>query len=50
MMRRFGELVLGGQPDSHWPNISLATQRVLDTLLQSAQQESRVLTVDQTPF
>ncbi|XZE54131.1 Gfo/Idh/MocA family protein [Planctomycetaceae bacterium SH139] len=50
MMRRFGELVLGGQPDSHWPNISLATQRVLDTLLQSAQQESCVLTVDQTPF
>jgi len=36
LFRRFGELVLGGQPDPHWPAISLKTQKVLDACLLSA--------------
>lgn len=36
LFRKFGDLVLGGEPDSHWPEISLKTQRVLDACLKSA--------------
>lgn len=38
LFRRFGEIVLSGARDSHWPEISLLTQRVLDSLLKSARQ------------
>ncbi len=38
LFRRFGELALSGEPDSHWPEISLKTQRVLDACLESARQ------------
>ncbi|MEM9282300.1 MAG: Gfo/Idh/MocA family oxidoreductase [Verrucomicrobiota bacterium] len=37
LFRRFGELVLGGEPDSHWPEIALKTQRVVDACMASAQ-------------
>ena len=47
LMRRFSELALSGKPDSFWPRVSLATQRVLDALLQSAHQESRLVDVPQ---
>jgi predicted dehydrogenase len=36
LFRNFGNLVLGGMIDSHWPEISLKTQRVLDACLKSA--------------
>lgn len=36
LFRRFGELVLGGRPDPHWPEISLKTQTVLDACLKAA--------------
>ena len=38
LFRKFGDLVLGGDPDPHWPDISLKTQRVLDACLRSARQ------------
>ena len=41
LFRRFGELVLGGQPDPHWPDITLKTQLVLDACLQSARSGGR---------
>ncbi len=36
LFRRFAAIVLGGTRDSHWPDIALLTQRVLDALLKSA--------------
>ena len=36
-----GDLVLGGKPDPHWPEISLKTQVVLDACLRSAQDGGR---------
>jgi predicted dehydrogenase len=41
LFRRFGELVLGGKPDPHWPGITLETQLVLDACLQSARAGGR---------
>lgn len=38
LFRKFGELVLGGVPDPHWPDISLKTQQVLDACLRSARE------------
>ena len=36
LFRTFSSLALGGTPDSHWPEISLKTQRVMDACLASA--------------
>ncbi len=36
LFRKFSELVLGGKPDSYWPEIALKTQQVLDACLASA--------------
>ncbi len=36
LFRNFSTLALSGSPDSHWPEISLKTQRVLDACLESA--------------
>jgi len=38
LFRTFGNLVLGGAPDPHWPEISLKTQQVLDACLASARE------------
>ena len=40
LFRKFSDLVLSGSPDSHWPEISLKTQQVLDAALQSAHNGS----------
>jgi predicted dehydrogenase len=37
LFRNFGKLVLSGQPDPFWPEVSLKTQTVLDAVLSSAQ-------------
>lgn len=42
LFRQFGELVLGGEPDSHWPEIALKTQIVLDACLKSARGDEEV--------
>lgn len=38
LFRTFNELVISGQPDSHWPEISLKTQRVMDAIEESGKQ------------
>lgn len=38
LFRNFGNLVLSGKPDPHWPEISLKTQQVLDACLRSAKE------------
>lgn len=40
LFQRFSELVLSGQPDPIWPQITLKTQQVMDAALQSAQNNS----------
>ncbi|MCP4172576.1 MAG: Gfo/Idh/MocA family oxidoreductase [Fuerstiella sp.] len=37
LFRNFSSLVLSGKTDSHWPDIALKTQQVLDAALTSAQ-------------
>ena len=41
LFRTFGEIVLSGKPDPHWPEISLKTQQVMDACLDSARNGSR---------
>jgi predicted dehydrogenase len=36
LYRKFAEIVISGQAEPHWPEISLMTQRVLDAVMQSA--------------
>ena len=45
MVRRFGELVLGGQPDPTWGEIALQTQEVLDACVRSAADDGRAVAV-----
>ena len=45
LFRRFSELALSGNTDSFWPEVSLKTQRVLDAVLESAQNGSEMLTL-----
>ena len=41
LFRKFGELVLGGEPNSHWPEISLKTQQVMDACFESARNDGQ---------
>ena len=43
LFRNFGDLVLNGKPDPHWPEIALKTQIVLDACLKSAREGGREL-------
>ena len=43
MVRRFAELVLSGQRDDSWGEMSLKTQQVLDACLQSARSGGRII-------
>jgi predicted dehydrogenase len=43
MFHTFSQLVLSGECDPRWPQMSLLTQRVLDACLQSAREGSRVV-------
>lgn len=43
LFRNFSALALSGQPDSHWPDIALKTQRVLDACLASARDGSKLI-------
>lgn len=45
MIRSFAKLAMGGQPDSKWGEITWATQRVLDALIESASQSSKAVTL-----
>ena len=37
LFRNFSDLALGGTPDSHWPEITLQTQRVMMACVESAE-------------
>ncbi|MEM7012678.1 MAG: Gfo/Idh/MocA family oxidoreductase [Verrucomicrobiota bacterium] len=43
LFRNFSALALSGQPDAHWPEIALKTQRVLDACLASARDGSKLI-------
>lgn len=45
LFRKFSELVLSGQRDPFWPEVSLKTQLVLDAALRSANHQGRAETV-----
>jgi hypothetical protein len=45
LFRTFSQLVLSGQLDPRWPQISLLTQRVLDACLRSAREGAVVVSV-----
>ncbi len=36
LFRDFSDLALSGTPDSHWPEIALKTQQVMDAVIESA--------------
>ena len=40
LFRNFSQLVLNGQPDTHWADIAVKTQQVLDAALHSARNNS----------
>ncbi len=44
LFRNFSSLVLSGKVDSHWPEIALQTQRVLDAALKSARNGGEAVT------
>jgi predicted dehydrogenase len=46
LFRNFGKLVLGGERDLYWPEISLLTQRVMDALLESALGDGGMVELD----
>ena len=41
LFRRFSQIVKSGRLESHWPEIALKTQRILDAVLESAENGSR---------
>lgn len=43
LFRNFATLVLEGKTDSHWPDIALKTQKVLDACLESARNGGSVV-------
>lgn len=45
LFRNFADLVLSGEPDTHWPAITLQTQQVLDACLQSARSQGNAVSL-----
>ena len=45
LFRNFAALALGGNPDSHWPDIALKTQQILDACVASSRQDGRVVSL-----
>jgi predicted dehydrogenase len=50
MIRCFSELVLSGRRDSYWPRVALATQRVMDACLKSAELGGIAVDVPSSPL
>jgi predicted dehydrogenase len=48
MFRTFARLALSGRPDESWGAMALKTQEVLDTCLQSAMSQGRMVDVERT--
>ncbi|MDG2014317.1 MAG: gfo/Idh/MocA family oxidoreductase, partial [Pirellulaceae bacterium] len=45
LFRNFNELVLGGNPDDKWAQISLKTQQVMDQCLRAAREKPAVKSI-----
>lgn len=45
LFQKFGELVLSGKPDPHWPDIALKTQQIMDACLASARNGGQEETI-----
>ena len=45
LFRTFSDCVLSGKPDSHWPEIALKTQIVMDACLESARNKGAELMI-----
>ncbi|MBG87463.1 MAG: oxidoreductase [Verrucomicrobiales bacterium] len=43
LFRNFASLALSGKPDSHWPDIALKTQILLDACLESARADGKMI-------
>jgi predicted dehydrogenase len=41
LFRRFSQIVKSGRLESHWPEIAMKTQRILDAVMESAENGSR---------
>jgi hypothetical protein len=46
LFRTFSSLVLGGKPDSHWPDITRLTQQVMLACLESAEKGGSEVSLD----
>jgi predicted dehydrogenase len=46
LFRTFSDLVLGGEPDAHWPGITLLTQRLMIACMESAQNNGKEIAID----
>ncbi len=40
LFRNFADLVISGRRDSHWPEIAMQTQQLMDAALESARNGS----------
>ncbi len=49
LFRRFSDIVISGNLESHWPELSLRTQRILDAALESAADGSRPVSLSDIP-
>ena len=43
LFRNFAKLALSGKPDSHWPEIALKTQKILDACMESARNDGALV-------
>ena len=46
LFRNFGELVLSGQVDNHWPEAALKTQRIIDACYESAFNRGKLVDLE----
>ncbi|MBO25841.1 MAG: oxidoreductase [Opitutales bacterium] len=46
LFRTFSGLVLKGETDPHWPQITLLTQRLMMACMESAQKQGKEITID----
>jgi predicted dehydrogenase len=45
LFRNFSDLVIGGKPDSHWPKITLLTQKLMMACMESAENGSKEISI-----
>jgi predicted dehydrogenase len=45
LFRNFSDLVIGGKPNSHWPKITLLTQKLMMACMESAENGSKEISI-----